>query len=1114
MSAKAISEYTGKELLYRYLEELEFIEKPQTLRLVSSDSFDTVTDKIEWLTHDKKAVIKPDQLIKRRGKLGLVKCGNLSVLREWFNEMKDKSIQIGKTVGTLQNFILEPFCNHSDSDEMYIAIISRREDDVILFYEHGGVDVGNIDDKARKLHIPIDLDKQSGSISDDDLESLIGPNESQKLLLLKTFVKALYHVYKENYFTYLEINPFVLVNNKIYILDLAAKLDETALFLCSENWKTRNGEPIDFPAPFGRDKMAEEKYVAGLDSKTGASLKLTILNRRGRIWTMVAGGGASVVYTDTICDLGRMSELANYGEYSGDPSEVMTYEYAKTILSVLTEGPPHPKGKILIIGGSIANFTNVAKTFKGIIKALEEYGKRLHEHKVIIHVRRGGPNYQEGLRKMKETGSRLNLPIHVYGPETHMTSIVAAALGLCRTPDSPLAVQTTGQFLLPLEADTVKAIESEPSVNMRSPAKKAIKLAESREEPMETNDSGIKVEGSLFESDTKAIVWGQQVKAIQGMLDFDFVCGRSQPSVVASTYPFTGDHKQKYYFGQKEILVPVYKSMKDAFNKHHDVSVFITFASLRSVYVTVREALDFAQIRVIAIIAEGMPENQTRHLIKLANEKGVTLIGPATVGGIKPGCFKIGNTGGMMDNILSLKLYRPGSVAYVSRSGGMSNELNNIISQNADGVYEGIAIGGDKYPGSTFVDHLLRYEMDDRVKMMVMLGELGGVEEYKVVEALKEKRLTKPLVAWCIGTCADYVTFEIQFGHAGASANAKAETATAKNLALKEAGAHVPNSFDDLGDEIAKIYKELLQKEVIVLKEEQLPPTVPMDYTWARELGLIRKSASFMTSICDERGDELLYAGMPISRVLEQDIGIGGVLSLLWFQKRLPDYANKFIEMCLMITADHGPAVSGAHNTIVCTRAGKDLVSSLVSGLLTIGDRFGGALDGAARQFSEAFDKGLSPMQFVNKQRLAGEHIMGIGHRVKSINNPDKRIEILKDFVLDPEKFKQETPLLEYALKVEKITTSKKANLILNVDGAIGVIFVDILRCSGMFTPEEAQEIIEIGAINGLFVLGRSIGFIGHYLDQRRLKQGLYRHPWDDITYILPEREFSGDLNA
>lgn len=107
-----------------------------------------------------------------------------------------------------------------------------------------------------------------------------------------------------------------------------------------------------------------------------------------------------------------------------------------------------------------------------------------------------------------------------------------------------------------------------------------------------------------------------------------------------------------------------------------------------------------------------------------------------------------------------------------------------------------------------------------------------------------------------------------------------------------------------------------------------------------------------------------------------------------------------------MLTADHGPAVSGAHNTIVCARAGKDLISSLVSGLLTIvssfeflrfhladnriccfkGDRFGGALDGAARQFSEAVDKGWSPMQFVNEMRKQGKHIMGIGHRVKSVN--------------------------------------------------------------------------------------------------------------------------------
>lgn len=514
-------------------------------------------------------------------------------------------------------------------------------------------------------------------------------------------------------------------------------------------------------------------------------------------------------------------------------------------------------------------------------------------------------------------------------------------------------------------------------------------------------------------------------------------------------YPFSGDHKQKFYWGHQEILLPVYKQMSDAINKHKTVDVVVNFASLRSAYDSTMEVLDYKQIRTIAIIAEGIPENFTRKIIHKADEKGVAIIGPATVGGVKPGCFKIGNTGGMLDNILHSKLYRPGSVAYVSRSGGMSNELNNIVSKATDGVCEGIAIGGDRYPGTTFMDHILRYQADPETKMIVLLGEVGGTEEYEVCAALQDGRITKPLVAWCIGTCASMFTSEVQFGHAGSCANSNEETAVAKNRALGAAKAFVPASFDTLGEEIAKVYTELVRNGTIVPAEEVPPPTVPMDYSWARELGLIRKPASFMTSICDERGQELLYAGIPISKVLEQNFGIGGVISLLWFQKQLPPWACKFFEMSLMVTADHGPAVSGAHNTIVCARAGKDLVSSVTSGLLTIGDRFGGALDGAAKQFSEAYDSNLHPQEFVNSMRKKGQLIMGIGHRVKSINNPDKRVELIKKFVMG--NFPA-NPLLDYALEVEKITTSKKPNLILNVDGVIATSFVDMLRNCGMFT--------------------------------------------------------------
>jgi len=225
------------------------------------------------------------------------------------------------------------------------------------------------------------------------------------------------------------------------------------------------------------------------------------------------------------------------------------------------------------------------------------------------------------------------------------------------------------------------------------------------------------------------------------------------------------------------------------------------------------------------------------------------------------------------------------------------------------------------------------------------------------------------------------------------------------------------------------------------------------------------------------------------------------VISLLWFKRRLPKYATDFLERCIMVAADHGPAVSGAHNTIVAARANKDLVSSLASGLLTIGDRFGGASDAAARQFSEAIDRGLSPIEFVTSMRAAGRLIMGIGHRIKSVNNPDTRVSLLSQFA--KANFPS-THLMDYAFTVEKITTAKRPTLILNVDGLIGVAMVDLLRSCGAFTREEADEFVQIGTLNGLFVLARSIGFIGHYLDQRRLRQGLYRHPWEDISYRLP----------
>ncbi|KAG5756629.1 hypothetical protein H9Q69_006319 [Fusarium xylarioides] len=618
-------------------------------------------------------------------------------------------------------------------------------------------------------------------------------------------------------------------------------------------------------------------------------------------------------------------------------------------------------------------------------------------------------------------------------------------------------------------------------------------------------------EHALFTDKTRCFVYGLQPRAVQGMLDFDFICKRSKPSVAGIIYTFGGQFVSKMYWGTSETLLPVYQQVDKAMSKHPDVDVVVNFASSRSVYSSTMELMENPQVKTIAIIAEGVPERRAREIAHVAKKKGVTIIGPATVGGIKPGSFKIGNTGGMMDNIVASKLYRKGSVGYVSKSGGMSNELNNIISQNTDGVYEGIAIGGDRYPGTTFIDHLLRYQADPECKILVLLGEVGGVEEYKVIDAVKQGIITKPIVAWAIGTCASMFKTEVQFGHAGSFANSQLETAKMKNEKMKEAGFYVPATFEDLPATLKEVYDKLVSQGTIVPQPEPVVPKIPLDYSWAQELGLIRKPAAFISTISDDRGQELLYAGMPISDVFKEDIGIGGVMSLLWFRRRLPSYASKFLEMVLMLTADHGPAVSGAMNTIITTRAGKDLISALVSGLLTIGSRFGGALDGAAEEFTRAFDKGLSPRDFVDSMRKANKLIPGIGHRIKSRNNPDLRVELVKEYVLN--NFPSHK-LLDYALAVETVTTSKKDNLILNVDGCIAVCFVDLVRNCGAFSAEEAEDYLKMGVLNGLFVLGRSIGLIAHFLDQKRLRTGLYRHPWDDITYLLPNLREAGAPGA
>ena len=424
MAQKGIREYDAKRMMAEALPKFssgKFKYEAKQVLIGPDTDWKKVEKENPWLKKE-KLVAKPDQLFGKRGKNNLLYVNkSLDEVKKWINERMNKKVTItqttGKTTGKLTHFLVEKFVPHES--EYYVAITTHREKDTIHFSTKGGVNIEEVWDTVVELDIPIL--KEIGKI---DVEGFLPKELGDIKETVANFIKSLYKMLVEYHFVYLELNPFTFVKNEPVALDTVAKVDDYASYQCAEKWGN-----LKFPSPFGLDKTKEEERIDELDERTGASLKLTILNPDGRIWNLVAGGGASVIYADTVADLGFANELANYGEYSGNPSTELTYEYTKTILDLMTRNKDKKgRPKFLIIGGGIANFTDVAKTFTGIIQAIEDYAEKLKKTNVQIYVRRGGPNYKEGLENMRKMGKRLDLPVDVYGPETHMTRIVSMAL--------------------------------------------------------------------------------------------------------------------------------------------------------------------------------------------------------------------------------------------------------------------------------------------------------------------------------------------------------------------------------------------------------------------------------------------------------------------------------------------------------------------------------------------------------------------------------------------------------------------------------------------------------------------------------------------------------------
>ncbi len=248
-------------------------------------------------------------------------------------------------------------------------------------------------------------------------------------------------------------------------------------------------------------------------------------------------------------------------------------------------------------------------------------------------------------------------------------------------------------------------------------------------------------------------------------------------SVVAGVTPGKG--------GQKfEGTVPIYDTVAQA--------VQATGANTSVIYVPPMYAADAmleaadAGIALIVCITEGVPVLDMMRVYPYVKEKGARLIGPNCPGLITPGMSKVG--------IIPGRICTAGPVGLVSRSGTLTYEIVNQLTNAGIGQTTCVGIGGDPINGTNFIDCLAAFEADPHTKAVAMMGEIGGTDEQEAAAFVKA-HMKKPVVGFIAGQTAPPGR---RMGHAGAIISGSAGTAAEKIQAFEDAGIAVAKRPKDV----------------------------------------------------------------------------------------------------------------------------------------------------------------------------------------------------------------------------------------------------------------------------------------------------------------------------
>src|SRR5262245_62049487 len=508
--------------------------------------------------------------------------------------------------------------------------------------------------------------------------------------------------------------------------------------------------------------------------------------------------------------------------------------------------------------------------------------------------------------------------------------------------------------------------------------------------------------------------------------------------------------------GQTVLGVPVFNTPHEAVNSLGNIDISVLFVPAAGVKEAAVSAID-AGIKLTVLVPDRVPVWDAMEIAAAAKTNDAKFLGPNTLGVLSPGKAVVGMIGGRAES--ARQWFKPGvpkGVGVISRSGGMASSTGYYLGQAGVRISTIAHIGGDAVLGIRIPDAAMMFEADPFTEAIVIFGEIGSSQEEELAQLIRDKKVTKPVIAYIGGKAAREGT---RFSHAGAIIEGGRGTHAGKVKALREAGATVVDAFGELPAAVVEILSKL--------KGESLMSEADKNAVWN----------SAITRIEPNR---VAVRGYDIAELMGR-VSFGAAAYLILTGELPSPTVARLMDAILVSSIDHGATPPSALAARSVASTGATLSASVAAGIMSINRYHGGAIEDCARQLKAIADRATresismdeAATRTLAAMREAGDRMPGFGHRLHTKDPRTARLfELAREAGVDGAH-------IQAARAVEKAFAGSKKSLPINVDGAIGAILADL----GM-SP---------AAFNGIFMIARTPGLIAHGIEEKTRERPMRR---------------------